>query len=542
MTTEIETIPQVVIIPPDPKKKKVGMKSDFKQLNVAAYCRVSTDTEEQLQSYDSQVKYYTDKIMKNPNWKFAGVYADEGITGRNTKKRDGFNAMIKACEQGKIDIIIAKSLSRFSRNTVDTLNYVRMLREKNITVIFEKENFDSSVMTDEMYITLMSMFAQAESESIGTAVAMGWRFKFKQGKVYYRYPIFGFDKGDDGKPVINEEQAETVRYIFRTFLEGKTVREIGKLLESKGIKTVNGSDKWSTSSLLNILKCEKYYGASIQQKTYVSNTITGKRIVNDGYLPKYLVLNAYPVIVEQQMFNAVQEELSRRNSKRNSSDKCLTQKGKFSKYALTGLVYCGECGTPYRRIVWSKRGKKTVVWRCVSRFEHGTRYCKESPTIKEIALKQAIIDAINRFVSGDDELLDMAKKSLKEVLTGNDTSMIDSLEYKISELKKMMIELVDLASKSGADEDKFDKEFEKISTEINTLQQELETEKCKTKFNNTSNPKFDNAISFIEEKGKQLNEFDDALVRSIIEKIIVLDKENIVITFKGGLEIRQELK
>ena len=227
--------PTIITIPADPTKRAVCGKDKYHQARVAAYCRVSTEEEEQQSSYEAQMSYYTDKIKKNPNWQLAGIFADEGITGTSTKKRIEFLKMIKQCEKGNVDIILTKSLSRFARNTVDALQYIRKLRSINVTVIFEKESIDTSQMTDEIIITTMSMFAQAESESISKNVSWGIRNRFKNGHVPYRYPLLGYRKGEDGKPVIFEDEAITVRMIYRLYLDGNSIVQIKKQLDSSDI-------------------------------------------------------------------------------------------------------------------------------------------------------------------------------------------------------------------------------------------------------------------------------------------------------------------
>ena len=255
----------VVVIPADPSLVQARVDRAYRQLRVAAYARVSTKEEEQQSSYQAQKQYYTDKINANPQWTLQGIYADEGITGTSTKKRADFNRMIKACKQGKIDIILTKSISRFARNTVDALQYCRALRAQNIAVIFEKEAINTLEMSDEIILTVLSMIAQSESESQSRNVAMGIRMGYKAGKVPFRKHLLGYRKGDNGEFVVVPEQAEIVKEIFRRYLKGSSIQDISRYLEERRVMSPKGSCKWSTSTILSMLQNEKYAGDALLQ-------------------------------------------------------------------------------------------------------------------------------------------------------------------------------------------------------------------------------------------------------------------------------------
>ena len=393
-----DTAPNVIVIPakvetPQEQEKK-------RHLRVAAYCRVSTDSEEQLSSYENQLSYYTEKIMKEPGWTMAGVFADEGITGTSTCKRKEFLRMIRQCRQGKIDMILAKSVSRFARNTVDTLNFTRELRSLGIPVIFEEQNINSIYPESEFLITLHGAFAQAESESTSSRVRWGKRQAMKSGHVAMQYKqLLGYEKGPDGKPRIVPEQAETVRFIYDRYLAGDSVREIKAALEGREIPTVSGKTEWMASHIRSILTNEKYCGDVLLQKTFIQDCISKKVIPNTGQLPKYLIQNHHEGIVSRETFDAVQLEMARRNAKAGATRKSTpTGRGKYSgKHVLSNLLFCGECGTAYRRCVWTQRGIKRPVWRCVSRLDYGKKFCTQSPTLDEEPLQQAILAAVNGF-------------------------------------------------------------------------------------------------------------------------------------------------
>ena len=285
---------------------------------VAAYCRVSTDSEEQLNSYDAQKAYYTQKIGENPDWEMAGIFADRGITGTSLKKRAEFNRMIAACKRGRIDMILTKSASRFARNTVDCLRVIRTLKNRGIGVIFEKENINTLTESSEFLITLFSSFSQAESESMGLNIVMGMRQSMKEGKIPFQYSrTLGYRRGPDGRPEIDPEEAETVRLIYARYLEGASLGDIQRELTEREIPTAEGIKGWSRQVIQNILTSEKYIGDGIRQKTYTTGPIGDRKAVkNNGELPMYYSKNNHPAIIPREVFYRVKEEMARRTSKR----------------------------------------------------------------------------------------------------------------------------------------------------------------------------------------------------------------------------------
>lgn len=349
---QTRSAPKLVrIIPPKPEFSGEN-RIDIRPKRVAAYCRVSTDKEQQEHSFETQKEMYTEMIMMKPNWQMAGIYADEGITGTIAKKRPDFMRMIEDCRKGKIDLIITKSVSRFSRNNLDCLLYVRELKEMGIPIIFEKEGVNTLQVSSELLITLFSGLSQAESESISMNVKIGKRQSLKNGNVPFSYKSFlGYRKGADGKPEIDEEQAVIIRRIFAEYLAGKSLLDIAKGLTADEIPTARGKTNWSSARVQSILTNEKYKGDALLQKTYIVDCISKKSKKNNGELPMYYVENNHPAIIERAVFDRVQEEISRRNSKKKVKQVgTKTELGKYSgKYALSEILYCGNCGTPYRR-------------------------------------------------------------------------------------------------------------------------------------------------------------------------------------------------
>lgn len=408
-----DTAPRVIKIPAKPDAVKTA--AARRQLRVAAYCRVSTKEEDQANSYEVQKEYYTDKIMENPDWTMGGIFADKGITGTSAKKREDFMRMIKHCRQHKIDMILTKSVSRFARNTVDCLYYTRTLKALGIAVVFEKENINSLEEDSELRITLSGAFAQSESESISANVTWGKRRAMEAGKASIQYKkLYGYRKGEDGKPEIIPEQAEIVRRIYDHYLGGASLRMLKEELEAEQIPCFKDSPEWSITRIRSILQNEKYCGDVLMQKTFRQDFISRKTIKNTGQLPMYLIENHHAAIVDRGKFNKVQTEMARRSAARSPSQKSPTGLASYaSKYALSERLVCGECGTLYRRCTWTQKGVKRIVWRCVSRLDYGKKYCHNSPTLDEAPLQQAILTAISTMMASKETLIQQITGSLK---------------------------------------------------------------------------------------------------------------------------------
>ena len=539
---KMSTAPNVTIIPA--KIQTAENRDKYHQLKVAAYCRVSTEQEEQQNSYQVQIAYYTDLINRKKEWTLAGVFADEGISGTQTKKRTEFNRMIRMCKKKKIDLVITKSISRFARNTVDCLEYVRQLKDLGIGVIFEKENINTLKMTSEFMIALYGSFAQAESESISKNVSWGKEKAFREGKVPFQYKhLLGYRKGADGKPEIVPEEAETVRLIFSLYLDGYTLLNIAQILMNQKITTATGKSEWTKSAIQSILKNEKYVGDALLQKTFTVDCITHKVVKNNGERPMYLITDHHTPIIDRDTFNRVQQEIARRSSKRKISDQTKTEQGKYSgKYVLSELLICGQCGTPYRRRIWTKSGNKQVVWRCISRLEHGRRYCPDSPTIKEENLHRGIIRAINNYYSCRDDIVRILKANIGSVLECQEQEEIPSIEKRLKEIDQARTDLVGLIASGGCDEDKLDGEFAKLYAEEQDLNERLKMLKSQNQTSAETQQKLDKIIDMIEHEKFELETFDNVLIRKLIECVKVLSKTEILVIFKGGYEVRTEIE
>lgn len=535
-----DTAPNVIIIPA--KVEATQEQAKKRHLRVAAYCRVSTDSEEQLSSYENQLSYYTEKIMKEPGWTMAGVFADEGITGTSTCKRKEFLRMIRQYRQGKIDMILAKSVSRFARNTVDTLNFTRELRSLGIPVVFEEQNINSIYPESEFLITLHGAFAQAESESTSSRARWGKRQAMKSGHVAMQYKqLLGYEKGPDGKPRIVPEQAETVRFIYDRYLAGDSIREIKAALEGQGIPTVSGKAEWMASHIRSILTNEKYCGDVLLQKNFIQDCISKKVIPNTGQLPKYLIQNHHEGIVSRETFDAVQLEMARRNAKAGDTRKSTpTGRGKYSgKHVLSKLLFCGECGTAYRRCVWTQRGVKRPVWRCVSRLDYGKKFCTQSPTLDEEPLQQAILAAVNAVMLDRDTLARQLAAVMEWELApmlGESMSLAD-IDRALEELSSQFNSLLAEASANPAED--YTERFRELSESTARLKERKAQLEGACQEQGRLQSRLRAVSAAMEHMTAAMTEWDEEVIHQLLEKVTVLSREKIRVTFRDGREIEQ---
>lgn len=511
---------------------------------MAAYCRVSTDEEEQLSSYEAQQSYYTDYIMKNRDWTMAGIFADEGITGTSARKRPEFLRMIKLCKKKKIDVILTKSISRFARNTVDCLNYIRALKELGIAVIFEKENINTLESDSEILITMMGAFAQAESESISANVRWGKRQAMREGKaiIQYKY-LYAFRRGDQGEPEIIPEQAKVVVDIYNQYLAGASLRIIKDNLEGKGIPNALGGSEWNISAIRSILTNEKYCGDVLLQKTYISDCISKKVIKNTGQLPMYLVQNHHEGIVNRETFDAVQTEMARRNAGRSPSKKNAPTGmiSYASKYALSERLVCGECGTLYRRCTWVRNGQKRVVWRCVSRLDYGKKYCHHSPTLDEKPLQQSILAAINSTMSHKSELIRQIAGAMESELMPlpGETMTVAEIDGRLDKLDSKFQKLLLKATEEGAEG--YTESFRAIMEESAALKERKLAIEEQRKENAETKQHIARAVEKLESASSSLIEWDEATIRQLVDTIKVVSADEIIVYLRGGVEIQQRI-
>ena len=523
---------KVTIIPATPKSIEPG-KSSHQKLRVAAYCRVSTDSEEQINSYKNQLAYYTEKINSKTEWKFAGIYADEGITGTSMKHREDFKRMLRACREGRIDLILCKSVSRFGRNSVDVLRTIRALRERGIGVVFEKEGVDTRTMNSELILAFHSAFSQSESESIRENVSRGLRMAYEQGTIAIGPNLYGFRKSQDGGVEIDGEQAAVVRQIAQWFLDGDSLHTIVDKLAQRHIPSPKGKDTWSTPTVRSILSNEKYKGDVLLQKTYKPSLFSDRAVKNDGALKKYYIEDVLPRILEPDTFDRIQEELAKRGAKRSISEKAKTPFGRYSgKYALSTLVVCGQCGALYRRVTWYRKGEKKIVWRCGARLDNKAD-CTQSPTLEEPALQAAVMEAISQQYIHKEETLETTMQSIRSVLTPETAESEYAIRSKINDLQKERKALLTKAL-SENDDGKYDFQFLRIKQELEGLQAQLEGVQAVQKAQAVDEVRMAEIAALLEKFKESDLTFDDLLVRKVVETVRVESTEKLEITFKDG--------
>ena len=542
---EVQRIPKKMVTVLEPKRSFTVDREKYRQRRVAAYCRVSTDDEEQLTSYNTQKRVYTDMVMANKEWELVGIYADEGISGTRADKRPEFKRMIDDCFAGKIDYIITKSVSRFARNTVDCLDHVRQLKARGIGVYFEEQNIDTLKCDSELYLVIYAGFAQSESESMSKNITWSYRKNFEDGKCIYIYKkLLGYKKGADGTPEIVPEEAVIVERIFNMFLAGMTAEGISNVLKAEKIKVPGKELNFSKKMILGILQNEKYCGDCILQKTVTVDCISKSRKKNEGEAPMYLVENSHQAIVSREVFNRVQEEISRRKAlPPQSKKKAVTASGKYSKYALTEVLRCGECGSRYKRVTWTSSGKKQIVWRCVSRLDYGKKYCKDSITVKEEELQEAIVRAIRKFNEEDDRTyIALMKATIGDALgiTGN-SEEVEFLERRIEALNKRMVQIVSASVQAGESVEHHEDEFRRIADEIDQLKRRIEAAQEACKGSAAEQERLKEIQATIDSRAASVNEYDDTIVRQMIECIRVYHDGRLEIIFGGGYEIAEHL-
>ena len=532
-----ERIVEVIPATWNPTDESAG---EIRKLRVAAYCRVSTELEQQQSSYDIQIEYYTRHIMQNPNWIFAGVFADDGRSATNTFRRDDFNQLMNQCMKGKVDMVITKSISRFARNTVDCISWVRKLKEKNVAVYFEKENLNTLDDSTEMILTILSSQAQEESRAISTNVKWGYARKFEKGEST-RQRSYGFRKAPTGEMCIVEEEAAVIRNMARWFLDGDSLERIKHRLEDAGIETTTGKKTWSTGTIYNILTNEKIMGDVLLQKTFTADYLTKRRVKNSGQQKQYYVKNHHEAVIPKTVYYKIQEEIARRSSlKKAGTRKGKTAQGVYSsKYALTGIMVCNECGAHYRRTTWAKNGKKVIVWRCINRLEHGTKRCHESPTLKEEVIQEAIMGKLHSLSIDQEEenFLNGVKEDIlraAKVVGGACTE--EEIDKTIEELRDQLMDYVGMAAREHGGENWYSDRMRKLGLQISELKKRRESIREQEKIRDEYEY-LDQEVSRIicETGGTSGAEFDNIFIRQIVREIRVISKNKLQIQLRTGM-------
>ena len=495
---------------------------------VSGYARVSTLLDEQQTSYEAQVEYYTQHIKSNPDWEFVAVYADEGISATSTKKRDGFNKMIADALAGKIDLIITKSVSRFARNTVDTLTTVRKLKEKGVEVYFEKENIHTMDSKGELLITIMSSLAQDESRNISENTTWGKRKQIADGKISLPYAHFlGYEKGEDGLPKIVEAEARIVRLIYSLYLQGKTHNIIARYLTEQGIPTPASKRKWSISTVMSILQNEKYKGDAMLQKHFTVDYLTKKVKRNEGEIQQFYVENSHPPIIEPETFDLVQAEIKRRRSK-----------GKMHTglHMFSGKLFCGGCGGFYGSKVWHSATKyKRTVWQCNEKYKSKGKCACQTPHLYEADIQQVFIRAINQIFQNKDQIIADYNEIIQALTntTGTDHES-DTLREECRVVAEMIQQCIDENARVAQSQTEYQKRYDALhrrydaaKTQLDKLTQEKQEQASKREI----------ILRFLSDLNRHdglLAEFDEGLWYATVESITIHTNKEAVVTFKDG--------
>ena len=524
---------------------KRGQKID--RLRVAAYCRVSTDSEDQLNSYNSQKVYYTDLIQKNNEWVFAGIYADEAITGTQITHRADFQRMISDCLNGEIDMVITKSISRFARNTLDTLKYVRMLKERNIAVYFEDEKINTLTMDGELLLVVLSSVAQQEVENISANVKKGLKMKMKRGELVGFQGCLGYDYHPEDKSItVNKEEAEIVRYIFNRYIEGAGGSVIGNELENLGYKTKYGNSTWVPTTVLGIIKNEKYKGDILLGKTFTVDPISKRRLENMGEEDQFYIRNHHEPIISEEVFDKAQEILNRRSKNRGKIGDGNTKREKYSrKYAFSCLLECGFCGGTLTRRRWHSGSEyDKVIWQCVTATKKGKKHCPNSKGIPEQAIEDAFIESYRILCDSNKDVLDEFLKRMDETLSSSSVNkQLDKVERDIDSLEKKKSKLVDMRLEDVIDSETYEAKFSNMTQK----QEDLIKERIKlqeTALNEKDIKRRLKEFKKTLEQNEVLTEFDRYVFESIVEKVIVggydeednIDPAQLVFVYKTGFK------
>jgi DNA invertase Pin-like site-specific DNA recombinase len=502
--------------------------TEQRKRRVAGYARVSTDKEDQVTSYEAQVDYYTKYIQSREDWTFIGVFTDEGITATNTKKRDGFNKMVALALSGGIDLIVTKSVSRFARNTVDSLSTIRKLKDAGCEVYFEKENIFTFDSKGELLITLMSSLAQEESRSISENCVWGQRKRFADGKVCVPYKRFlGYDRHESGDGLaVNEEQAVIVRRIYKMFLDGATPHIIANTLTDEGIPSPGGKEKWYARTVQSILTNEKYKGDALLQKSYTVDFLSKRKKMNEGEVPQWYVENSHEGIVSDEVFAMVQLEIERRKSGTN-------------RHSGVGIfaskIKCGTCGGWFGSKLWHSNSKyKRTIYQCNQKFKNEEK-C-DTPHLYEEQIKAAFVTAVNKLLADKDSII-ADFQEFKSVLF--DTTALDKEQSELQSELAVAAELIQKCIAENArvalDQAEYQKRYDALSERYDKAKARLAEVEELLRQTKSRKEMFE---SFMKRLGRQdglLTEFSEGLWTALLDFATVYKDGKITFTFKNGM-------
>lgn len=507
---------------------------------VAAYARVSTEKEEQEDSFERQVEHYTKMIQTNPKWSFVEAYADPGITGTKADKRPNFMRMIDDCRAGKIKKVLVKSVSRFARNTVDALTYIRELKDLGVSVYFESENIDTMTPGGDVLLTILAAMAEQESRTISANIKWAYQKKFEKGEVTINTGLMlGYEKAgktEDGRTQyrIIEEEAAIVRRIYREYIGGKTITQISQGLREDGLVSKRGCSTWCSNTITNILKNEKYAGNAVLGKTYKPDVLSKKRFKNDGSKsPMYYAENTHPAIIDEETFELAKEEMERRQ---NDKQKAVGRSRYSSKYPFSGILVCGNCGSRLRRHLRKVgSGKRVPAWGCANRIINGRAVC-DSHHVNEDVLQRTYLAALQTMVDGSEEIIEAIEKSAaSEMRTDTD---IDNIDQQIIAIQEEVLTLHRQKQRLAITEEDYQKRLAAFGEQMKELEEQRKQDR-------TAENRYAAMRLWLDEfkehteSGDFMNDADGSIVKALVEKIIVKDA-SMEICFKCGVSIEQE--
>lgn len=514
---------KITTIPATKHKYTATSIASTKKRRVAGYARVSTDSDEQFTSYEAQVDYYTNLIQSRVDWEFVDVYTDEGITGTNTKYREGFKSMVGDALGGKIDLIVTKSVSRFARNTVDSLTTVRKLKDKGVEIYFEKENIWTLDSKGELLITIMSSLAQEEARSISENCTWGQRKRFADGKVTVPFGRFlGYDRGEDGNLIINTQEAKTIRKIYRYFLEGKSPFKIAKDLTTEGALTPEKKKTWSAGTVKSILKNEKYKGDALLQKTFTTNFLTKEKKPNEGEIPQYYVEKNHEAIIDPLVWDVVQHELGKTRKSRG--------------HIFSSKILCKECGSYYGSKTWHSTSKyKRVIWQCNGKYKVGNTKCS-TPHFTEDEIKESFIQAINELIGNKDYIIEDIEVVQKELF---DTSALEEQVEKHREemetLTSMMESLIEENARKAQDQKEYAMRYEEILKRFEQEKEKYERIECEINDKESRKKKTALFIRELKQMENPIDEFDPIIWNLMLDYAEVDADGKVAFVFRNGI-------
>ena len=514
--------------------KNIGSGEETHLLRVAAYARVSTDSDEQEDSFERQVSYYTNLISSNPDWRFVKVYSDPGVTGTRADKRPGFMQMMEDCRQGKIDKIFVKSLARFARNTVDALKYIRELKELGISVFFETHNLDTSTGGGEILLTILAATAEEESRTISKNIKWTYQKKFEKGEFVFNYTNFmGFKKNSDGSFEIVPEEAEIIRRIYREFLNGSAMSEIAKELNSENIPTPCKKYLWRANNIKSILTNEKYYGAVIMGKTFKPDVLSKKRYKNEGQVDSYYLEHALPPIISKETFDLVQYEMKAREEKLKIGQRIV---GKYSnRFPFSKMIRCGCCGEFYVRNsnMRGGDGKNIPCWTCNNHY-YDSSSCPQN-SISERSIEKAFLVALKELVGDANELKAILENAMFEAITNKPTVSKDEIEKELIGLQEEMLELHKKKTQGLLDAKEYATKGQKLAEEIEIKKRKLEDIETETILSQIMEERIDDINKLIDGE-VSLEIFDPVVFRNMVSIIVVNERTKLTFKFKIGVE------